>query len=106
MNIETNEKSEWYLVHVSAHIHTEEFKEFFLCRVVHEDKPVEELESVVGEDEDEEVVVDQLDHGTPPSGEQFEESRHPPRCVLILVFVDIVVPSNILFVEWHLENIF
>ena len=106
MNIEANEKSERYFVHVSARIYAEKFKEFFLCGIVHEDKPVEELESIVGEDEDQEIVVDQLDHGTPPTGEQFEEARHPSGCVFILVFVDIVVPSYILFVKWHLENIF
>ena len=62
LNIETNEKCEWYFVHVSASIDTEELEIFFLCWIVHEDEPVEELESIVGEDEYQEVVVDQLDH--------------------------------------------
>ena len=103
MNIETNEKSEWYLVHVSAHIHTEEFKEFFLCRVVHEDKPVEELESVVGEDEDEEVVVDQLHHRPLPHRHQLEEARHAARGVLVLVLVDVQV-GVVLLVHRHLQH--
>ena len=70
--------------------------------ILKEDISVEELEGVVDEDEDQEVVVDEADHGAPPHGEQLEEAGHPPRGVLVLVLVNVVVPCHVLLVDCHL----
>lgn len=70
--------------------------------ILEKDVAVEELEGVVDEDEDQEVVIDEPDHGASPHGEQLEEASHPPRGVLVLVLVNVVLPCHVLLVDCHL----
>ena len=103
LNVETYQESERYFVHISSKIDANKFKQFTLVWVMKKNVAVEELEGVVDKDEDEEVVVYESYHGASPHGEELEEAGHPPRCVLVLVLVNVVVPCHVFLVDRHLS---
>ena len=90
LNIEPNEECKRDIAHEPSSIDADQLKHFFLVRIVHEDKAVEEAKKIIQADKDDKVVVDKLDNGPFPFSHKFEESGHTNRSVLVLVLVDVL----------------
>ena len=101
LDIEADQKVERDFVHVPPGVDTDQFKPLPVVGVLHQHVPVEEAHEVVEEEEDDEIVVHQFDEGSFPANHEFEKARHPTGCVFILVFVDVVIPGDIFFVDRH-----